>query len=89
MMTATGAQNDPAGNASKAELAFHKIEIMELASRFETTFDEGQLDEHMSTWGASVAFESPFMGNLYNPQEYRAALGRFTSKCKRMGARGI
>jgi hypothetical protein len=71
--------------ASKAEIAFHKIEIMELASRFETTFDEGQLDEHMETWGASVAFESPYMGNLYSPQEYRAALGKFYEQLQKEG----
>jgi hypothetical protein len=71
--------------ASKAEIAFHKIEIMELASRFETTFDEGQLDEHMETWGESITFESPYMGNLYSPQEYRAALEEFYEQLQKEG----
>ncbi len=62
----------PAGDAAADRLA-----IMDVASRFETTFDRGELDEHMAFWGETLAFESPYMGDFRDHAGYREALRRF------------
>jgi heme-degrading monooxygenase HmoA len=57
--------------------AADRLAIMEVASRFETTFDRGELDEHMDLWTEALTFESPYMGNFYDRASYRTELGRF------------
>jgi hypothetical protein len=57
--------------------AADRLAIMEVASRFETTFDRGDLDAHMELWTEALTFESPYMGNFYDRASYRDGLGRF------------
>jgi heme-degrading monooxygenase HmoA len=57
--------------------ASDRLAIMEVASRFETTFDRGELDVHMELWSDALSFESPYMGNFYDRASYREQLGRF------------
>ena len=57
--------------------AADRLAIMEVASRFETTFDRGELDAHMETWADVPSFESPFMGTFHDAASYREGLQTF------------
>lgn len=59
------------------DAAADRLAIMEVASRFETSFDRGHLDEHMTHWGDELSFESPYMGTFHDRASYRAGLQRF------------
>lgn len=54
-----------------------RLAIIELASRFETSFDRGELDAHMALWTEALLFESPYMGRFYDRPSYREGLQRF------------
>lgn len=57
--------------------AADRIDIMEVASRFETTFDRGELDAHMAFWADELFFTSPYMGTFEDRGSYREGLRRF------------
>ena len=58
--------------------------IVELASRFETTFGRG---EHVSFGAETLLFESPYMGPFYDHETYRAGPRRFYDGLKTKAAR--
>jgi hypothetical protein len=49
---------------------------MELAARFETTFDAGDVGGHLATWVDDLSFESPF-GSYQGKDAYRAWVEAF------------
>ena len=57
-------------DAVAAQTATDKLEIQELAARFEHAFDEGDFDAHMALWKSEMSFESPF-GNYDTAEAYR------------------
>jgi heme-degrading monooxygenase HmoA len=57
--------------------AADRLAIMEVASRFETTFDRGELDAHMELWTEALSFESPYMGIFNDRASYRKGLQNF------------
>jgi|GEM_PF-6926562 hypothetical protein len=63
---------------AEARIALDKLEIMELASRFENTFDRGDLQGHLDTWVDDLNFESPF-GNYTTKAAYTSPKTIFTS----------
>ena len=65
--------------------AADKLAIMEVASRFETTFDRGELDEHMRHWTRELTFNSPYMGTFDTREAYREGLERFYDDLKEKG----
>ena len=58
------------------EVALDKLAIMELAARFETTFDAGDGGGHLATWVDDLSFESPF-GSYQGKDAYRAWVEAF------------
>lgn len=54
-----------------ARLALDRLEIMEVANCFENTFDDRNLDAHMTTWVDDLEFVSPF-GHFTTTDDYRA-----------------
>ena len=59
-----------------AQVALDKLEIMELAARFENTFDAGDVEGHLATWADDLTFESPF-GDYQGKEAYRAWVTEF------------
>lgn len=60
------------------------LAIMQLASRFETAFDNGDIEGHMATWGDELVFESPF-GTYTDREAYRAWVGMFIQQAAQSG----
>src|SRR3712207_3197219 len=60
----------------EAQVALDKVAIMELAARFENTFDAGDVEGHLDTWVDDLSFESPF-GNCQGKDAYRAWVTEF------------
>ena len=61
-----------------------KLAIKELTHKFERTFDEAELQQHMSTWAATMSFRSPF-GNYDTADEYFAWLEQFSDQMQEKG----
>ena len=59
-----------------------KLDIMELAARFEVAFDNGDMDTHMATWADEVTFASPF-GSYDTREDYRGWVEGFYSQTKK------
>lgn len=62
-----------------------RLAIQEVASRFETTFDRGELDTHMTYWTEELSFTSPYMGTFETREAYRAGLQGFYDDLKEKG----
>ena len=66
----------PVTPADPGQAALDKLAIMELAARFEITFDAGDIDGHLDTWVDDLTFESPF-GDYRRKDTYRAWVEEF------------
>jgi ketosteroid isomerase-like protein len=62
--------------ADAGRVALDELAIMELAARFETTFDAGDVEGHLDTWVDDLSFESPF-GSYQGKAAYRAWVEEF------------
>lgn len=65
-----------------------ELEIIELANRFENTFDRGDIDAHMATWADGASFVSPF-GNYELPGPYRQWVQGFYNETSAFGTRHL
>ena len=68
--------------AAVAQAVADKMEIQELATRYENTFDAGDFDAHMEVWAGEFTFESSF-GNHDTPGAYREWLEGFYEQTQR------
>src|SRR3712207_3255186 len=78
----SAAQTD--GSADAAQVALDELAIMELAARFENTFDAGDVEGHLEAWVDDLTFESPF-GNYQGKDAYRTWVTEFRSEERRVG----
>lgn len=61
------------------DMTAEKLAIMELAARFEIAFDQGNINDHMATWGDEMSFESPF-GTYSDKPSYREWVEGFSKQ---------
>ena len=60
------------------------LAIVQLAHHFENTFDAGDLNAHLATWGEALAFASPF-GDYDDHAGYREWVTGFSQQMQQAG----